>query len=194
MRKRKQMSKLEQKNLVKNKYNWWVWDRFLSKENIKNINKIKSVSHKDDPATAKKTSKVKFLPFYKVNEYLQGAVERCYFSNMHNFHVDLYEFDPNFNVHHNTYSSKNKGEYQWHFDGTVVAGHDTKFTVLINVSEEEYEGGDFKLFTGAEENIKQLKNPGTMFMFRTKFLHKVEPVTKGTRKTLVFWLNGPEWK
>ena len=79
------MSKLKQKTSVKNKYNWWVWDRFLSEENIKNINKIKSVSHKDDPATAKKTSKVKFLPFYKVNEYLQGAVERCYFSNMHNF-------------------------------------------------------------------------------------------------------------
>ena len=73
--------------------------------------------------------------------------------------------------------------------------YDIKFTVLINVSEEKYSGGKFKLMHGGKpEHVKELDEPGNMIMFRSYTLHKVEPVTKGERKTLTLFLTGPNFK
>ena len=48
---------------MKQKYNYWYWRNFISKENIKKINECEPVYHvRDKPAqNVIKTSKVKFL-------------------------------------------------------------------------------------------------------------------------------------
>ena len=73
--------------------------------------------------------------------------------------------------------------------------HDIKFTILINVSEKKYEGGQFKIMTDSKPwHVKELDQPGSMIMFRSHILHKVEPVTSGKRYSLVKWTLGENWK
>ena len=175
---------------------YWWWKNFISKKDIQKINKCKPVFDVDNYDTKnKKTSKVIFLPYNKIKKYLNDVINTCYISNHQNFGFDLYHFDENSNVSHNTYSSKNKGRYDWHVDINTDYKYDIKFTVLINVSEEKYSGGKFKLMHGGKpEHVKELDEPGNMIMFRSYTLHKVEPVTKGERKTLTLFLTGPNFK
>jgi PKHD-type hydroxylase len=58
---------------------------------------------------------------------------------------------------------------------------------------EEYEGGELLLKTSAFP-IKTLNKKGTIIFFPSYVLHEVTPVTKGTRKTLVGWVLGPNFK
>ena len=61
--------------------------------------------------------------------------------------------------------------------------------------KKKYEGGQFKIMTASEPwHVKELDKPGNMIMFRSHILHKVEPVTKGERKTLTIFLLGPNFK
>lgn len=57
----------------------------------------------------------------------------------------------------------------------------------------EYEGGDFELWTGG--GFKSLpKIKGCCVLFPSFLLHRVTPVTQGTRKTLVLWIGGGNYK
>ncbi len=61
---------------------------------------------------------------------------------------------------------------------------------------EEYEGGEFEmqpLYLGAPDP-KQLKTQGTAIIFPSLVMHKVNPITKGTRHSLVAWIEGPKWR
>jgi len=190
---------------MKKKYDYWYWRNFISKENIKKINKSEPVYHyvnngirlglHDKPApNITKTSKVTFLSYEKIKKYLQNAVLNCYISNKERFGYKLFDYEEQF-LHYNIYSSDNKGQYDWHTDSEEYFSLDIKLTVLINVSEEPYEGGQFKLnATGSPMEINELSNPGDMIMFKSHILHKVEPVTKGTRKSLTIFLKGPDFK
>ena len=182
---------------MKQKYNYWYWRNFISKENIKKINECEPVYHvRDKPAqNVIKTSKVKFLPYLKIKKYLQNAVLNCYISNKKNFGYKRFDYDEEDFLNYNIYSSNNKGQYDWHTDGEDNFFIDIKLTVLINLSEEPYEGGQLKLNNGGPSIvINELNNPGDMVMFKSYLLHKVEPVTKGVRKSLTIFLKGPNFR
>tara|TARA_R100000005_G_C4997371_1_gene204104 strand:+ start:1062 stop:1604 length:543 start_codon:yes stop_codon:yes gene_type:complete len=180
---------------MKTKYYYWWWEKIITSDMIKHINKCKPIVDQNLPAGVKRTSKVVFFPYKKIKPYLNNAIEHCYESNKNNFHYDLFNFDENQNIHQNIYSSKNKGEYDWHIDSNDDFQHDIKFTVLINISQKKYEGGEFILMSGSKPvYVKELSVPGNMVMFRSNLLHKVNQVTKGERKTLTFFLDGPNFK
>ena len=83
-------------------------------------------------------------------------------------------------------------EYGWHIDINYTSTPiDSKLTCLLNLSEEPYEGGEFKL-TGIDEKIKFTS--GTGIILNSLIAHKVTPVTKGERITLTYWAHGPAWK
>ena len=87
-----------------------------------------------------------------------------------------------------------RDEYSLAFDGTNDYVSDIKFTGIVNISDEPYEGGEFIAFMnhGLRE-IPEIKNPGSSILLRHGTLHKVNPVTKGIRKTISYWLNGPRF-
>ena len=98
-------------------------------------------------------------------------------------------------MNHNTYSSKNKGCYNYHADGSPYEKEYTlKLTVLLNLSTEKYKGGDFYIWDGEDVRIKQFNKPGALLVFPSYFPHKVTPVTEGKRTTLVLWKKGPWWR
>ena len=86
------------------------------------------------------------------------------------------------------YSSEDQGFYDWHEDhddrGTFVH---RKLSVVIQLNDG-FEGGGFEFYgTGTPPELGK----GTMIIFPSFRLHRVVPVTKGERWSLVSWINGP---
>jgi PKHD-type hydroxylase len=86
------------------------------------------------------------------------------------------------------------GHYGWHTDIGPGSINHRKISITIQLSDDdEYEGGDFELWTGGEFKTLPRKK-GCAILFPSFLLHRVTPVTKGTRKSLVLWVGGESFK
>jgi PKHD-type hydroxylase len=83
--------------------------------------------------------------------------------------------------------------YNYHTDagfGTPIR----KLSMTIQLSDpNDYDGGDFELWLG-EEPTKIGRERGLVMFFPSYVLHRVTPVTRGTRYSLVAWVSGPPFK
>ena len=89
------------------------------------------------------------------------------------------------------------GFYNWHMDSnTEMAAMPTvrkiSMTLLLN-DPKDFEGGELELFCGetldSEKNKFKIKQGYAVF-FASFLLHRVMPVIKGNRKSLVMWFGG----
>ena len=68
-------------------------------------------------------------------------------------------------------------------------------TMLLNEPGIDFEGGGFEINNGREsESLKVETKRGRIIAFPSFMIHRVAPVTKGTRKSLVVWVLGPKFK
>ena len=98
------------------------------------------------------------------------------------------------NLQYTEYDESYKGFYDWHCD--VGSGNSAKRKISISIQlsgPEEYEGGELKLFYKRKQVITP-KEKGTMILFPSFMMHKVEPVTRGKRRSLVIWISGPAFR
>ena len=58
----------------------------------------------------------------------------------------------------------------------------------------EYEGGDLELVGFQGKTTQMKKGLGVIMFFDSRMIHRVTPVTKGERRSLVGWITGPRWK
>ena len=60
----------------------------------------------------------------------------------------------------------------------------------------EYEGGVFELTDAdfTKQDKFNLKQKGSVLIFPSFIKHRVTPVTKGERKSLVGWIEGPSFR
>ena len=87
------------------------------------------------------------------------------------------------------------GFYDWHMDCDVNMAHEPpvrkiSMTVLLN-HESEFEGGHLEV--GNTGKIKHLKQ-GNALVFASFIHHRVQPVIKGVRQSLVVWFGGEPFK
>jgi len=185
------------------KFAYLYWTNILTTDQIKNlnntikrnINKIDNKSLKDDPADhVHKNVKVQGIKYKYLKKHLSHCISEIYDSNNKNWNYNVYkEFDDSVLLF-NTYNSKNNSTYDWHYDGDDLKDQDIKLTALINISDKDYSGGEFKLLNKSyPETVIEFNQPGSMIIFKSHILHKVEPVTKGVRKTLTYFLYGPNF-
>ena len=88
------------------------------------------------------------------------------------------------------------GHYITHSDAPMVgqAFQDNRklsFSILLN-DPDDFEGGELDVTAFHQDGHKLLKDE--MLMFPSMMPHSVTPVTKGTRKALVGWVRGPNWR
>ena len=87
------------------------------------------------------------------------------------------------------------GFYDWHMDCDVNMQHEPpvrkiSMTVLLN-DPSEFEGGDLELMApGKFANLKQ----GHAICFTSFLNHRVNPVTRGIRQSLVCWFGGKPFR
>ena len=100
-------------------------------------------------------------------------------------------------IQYGEYSSLGEDHYTWHVD--IGSGHPSlrKLSLIVQLSDpSEYEGGDVEFFTGGEytdTKLKMSKVKGSSLIFPSYMLHRVTPVTKGIRKSLVLWVGGSQF-
>ena len=87
------------------------------------------------------------------------------------------------------------GFYDWHMDTDVNMQYEPpvrKISMTLLLSpEDQFEGGDLELMApGKRANIKQ----GHAIIFASFLNHRVAPVTKGVRQSLVMWFGGDPFK
>ena len=87
------------------------------------------------------------------------------------------------------------GFYEWHVDNDVNMQHEPpvrKISMTLLLSpENEFEGGDLELM--AEGKIAKIKQGHAVF-FASFIRHRVKPVTRGRRQSLVMWFGGTPFK
>ena len=85
--------------------------------------------------------------------------------------------------------------YDYHIDGdgvtpinaqgTIYHGKTRKVSMSILLNDN-FEGGEFEFYP----NIKLMPKTGDAIIFPSYILHRVAPVTRGTRYSLVAWMIG----
>ena len=86
------------------------------------------------------------------------------------------------------------GKYDWHQDVLWSPKEHRKFTYIIQLTnKEEYEGGDFE-FRDAKVDLANAGDRGTIIVFPSLLYHRITPLTKGSRQSIVGWVVGPRWK
>jgi len=83
--------------------------------------------------------------------------------------------------------------YTWHCDRGLSTPI-RKLSVSIQLSDpSDYEGGDLELLVG-DKPEKCERGRGIATFFPSWTLHRVTPVTSGTRYSMVCWISGPPFK
>ena len=85
------------------------------------------------------------------------------------------------------------GHYDWHMDCGIGIQNQRKVSVTVQLSApDEYEGGDLEFNIG--KRMTAQRNKGAAVIFPSFYLHRVTPVTKGTRKSFVLWVGGEPYR
>ena len=94
------------------------------------------------------------------------------------------------------------GHYGWHRDVNETAitpnGEMRKLSLTLCLTDpKEYEGGELQFFNGErpieQRIINDIQDQGSVIVFDSRDWHRVIPVTKGTRYSLVCWSVGPNF-
>jgi PKHD-type hydroxylase len=86
------------------------------------------------------------------------------------------------------------GHYGWHMDIGPGSINHRKISCTIQLSDpDEYEGGDFEIWTGGNFKTAERKQ-GCAILFPSFLMHRITPITKGTRRSLVLWMGGDSYK
>ena len=141
--------------------------------------------------SATKTSTVTNIEYGSIEKYIKPVFDLCQIENITSLGYNIFMPTKYNLLHYNIYNKGN--EYTWHSDGTGWSENfDQKYTVLINLSEQPYEGGEFDLFDNGPQEMKFTS--GDILMFTSHMPHRVRPVTKGERITLTYWMVGPKFQ
>jgi PKHD-type hydroxylase len=182
-------------------YPYVYWENYFSEQEINDIilycenKKLETAKIDNNIVEETRKSKINFTEpdeenrwiFNKLNNLVEMVNDKFYGFNLIGY--DVFQFS--------TYNAKENGHYDWHTDcyfgkpkhqGSGLH-RKLSMTLLLN---DDFEGGDFEINLSKPQKVDVKK--GMAIFFPSFVLHRVTPVTKGTRKSLVIWVEGPRWK
>ena len=141
--------------------------------------------------TKTRTSHISWIPFKKMVEMYKDIEHFMKKTNGNHFGFDGMSLtEP---AQYTEYPEG--GFYDWHVDNDVDMLHEPpvrkiSMTCLLS-PESEFEGGDLELTKPG--NFIKLKQ-GQAAFFASFINHRVTPIIRGTRKSLVMWFGGTPFK
>ena len=139
----------------------------------------------------KRTTTISWIPFKKLPEMYKKVEHQLSLVNLNHFGFE--------NVHITEPAQFTEypkgGFYDWHMDTDVTMQHEPpvrKISMTLLLSpENQFEGGDLELMTpGKKAKLKQ----GHAVIFASFINHRVAPVTRGVRQSLVMWFGGTPFR
>ena len=142
--------------------------------------------------TKTRTSHISWIPFKKMLDMYKDIEKLMQKTNRNHFGFDgMTLTEP---AQYTEYPEG--GFYDWHIDSDINCSHEPpvrKISMTLLLSDEkDFEGGELQLISEEKETPK-LKQGHALF-FASFLRHRVKPVTKGTRRSLVMWFGGPSFK
>lgn len=206
--------------ILKNSY--WYFQKVLSDKFCNDIIKL-ALSKKDslgvtgylNPNEVEKSDDLKIQLFKKRNSNIVWLNEQWIYNELHNY-VNManknsgWNFDWDWSETLQFTIYKENQHYGWHTDafedpykeGSEYGGKIRKISMTVSLTDpSEYEGGDFEIDCrntepGIENKIicNEIKEKGSILLFPSHLWHRVHPVTRGTRYSLVMWTLGKPFK
>lgn len=98
-------------------------------------------------------------------------------------------------IQYTEYRENEGGEYKWHQDMGAHPLNYRKISIVVQLSDpSEYEGGELQIMKDSRDPITLPNKKGSVILFPSYMLHRVTPVTKGVRKSLVLWVGGSTFR
>ena len=142
-----------------------------------------------------RNSMIKWVPLNEEFKWIYDKIGNlAQIANEEMFHFNIYNMPEQ--IQYTEYYGTNKGHYDWHMDiGTYEYMKFRKISVTVQLSDpDEYEGGDLQIWTGGQYPMTAPRGKGNVVIFPSFMMHRVTPVTSGTRKSFVLWLGGEHYK
>ena len=141
--------------------------------------------------TKTRTSHISWIPFNKMPEMYSTLEQIVNKTNNNHFGFDGVKITEQ--AQYTEYPSG--GFYDWHIDSDINGINEPpvrkiSMTCLLS-HESEFEGGGLELMSDGK--IARPKQ-GQAIFFASYIRHRVIPITKGTRKSLVMWFGGTPFK
>jgi PKHD-type hydroxylase len=141
--------------------------------------------------TKTRTSHISWIPFNKMPE-MYKTVERLMLKTNAN-HFGFENMQITEQAQYTEYPEG--GFYDWHTDNNVMMAHEPpvrKISMTLLLSpESEFEGGGLELM---DENKVARPKQGQAIFFASFIRHRVIPISRGVRKSLVMWFGGTPFK
>jgi PKHD-type hydroxylase len=187
---------------------WVYWDDAFSEEELEKIVMYCESFDLDYGSTFGAKSKeesekfrISSVKFHQRNEDTAWIFDRLNLV-IQSVNEKFYNFDLNgyYQFQYTRYDADKNGHYQWHMDMAMgskdylsdIEHRKLSITVMLN---DSFKGGDFCINSGLEENAEIVPfKKGRIVLFPSFMIHKVNPITSGTRRSLVVWVLGPKFK
>jgi PKHD-type hydroxylase len=92
------------------------------------------------------------------------------------------------------YRAEQGSHYQWHADHGAKTPSPRKLSLSVQLTDgAAYQGCDLQTRIG-KDPLATPRERGTVIAFPSYVLHRVTPITAGTRKSLVAWAVGPRFR
>lgn len=132
-----------------------------------------------------------FWIFDKLNQILT-------LNNEHVWNFDLNGYE---SFQYAEYDAKDGGKYDFHADldysnrekSTDLQTRKLSLSLILNRPGIDFEGGDFEVMIG-DRPVACPQAKGMVLVFPSWVMHRVTPVTRGVRKSIVVWVTGPKFR
>jgi len=140
-----------------------------------------------------RSSRISWIPRRPDSEWLYQklmAFVRDANEQMWQFHLtNLLE-----DIQFTEYDADYEGHYDWHMDVGGVESSTRKLSMTIQLSDpSDYEGGELQFLLNRTVHEPE-RSQGTVVLFPSYLLHRVNRVTRGRRQSLVLWIHGPPFQ
>lgn len=181
------------------------WENFLSDEDINFILSLPQwatgssalIGHGGtaEVDSQKRTTTVGWMPATSETAYIWNKiVDAIADVNRSYFRYDLTGcFEP---AQLGLYKSDDQSHYTWHCDDTATSNRiPRKLSMALLLDDpSQFEGGELQVMYQHDQPRSLEQKRGRAWFFPSWMLHRVTPVTRGIRRSLVLWVGGPAFK
>jgi PKHD-type hydroxylase len=139
-----------------------------------------------------RVTRVAWLDSTPENKWIYDRVQQvAMMINAMSYRFELTGFSER--IQYSVYHASEGGHYDWHVDQGLL-GTRRKLSLTLQLTDpSQYQGGDLQFLAG---NLTETapRERGMLIAFPSYGVHRVAPVTSGTRKSLVIWITGPRFR
>jgi len=184
--------------------NYYWWNKGFSKEELDKVHQGVSLLPFQEATTFAsandliikkeiRSSSIKWIPKTDEWQWLYEKLMRMAEEANSIWKFNLVSADES--IQYTEYYDTAEGHYDWHQDIGPGSGSLRKISITVQLSEpNEYEGGEFEMWSGGKSIVTAEKGAGVVFMFPSYMMHRVKKITKGTRKSFVLWVGGDHYR